>query len=653
VVSITGSSAGAGFYYYYYNWEVRTAPCSSAKIPVIANVNVINNNAASTNRICTANNGTATVAPTGGSTPYTYIWSNGRTTATNTGLNAGTYTVTATDAIGCRRISTVTVSTTSTTITSTNAVTARGCVSLGSATVTTTNGTAPYTFLWSNGRTTAANTGLAAGNYTVTITDANGCLGTNSATVANNVVTITSTSSSVAANCALLGSATITTTNGTAPYTFLWSNGRTTATNTGLNAGTYTVTITDANGCLGTNSATVANNVVTITSTSSSVAANCAALGSATVTTTNGTAPYTFLWSNGRTTAANTGLAAGNYTVTITDANGCLGTNSATVANNGVTIAATINSTDASCGSANGSATVTATNGVAPYSFLWSDGQNAATASNLAAGNYTVTITDANGCLGQESISIANQNGPSAVVSSNNASCNAANDGSATVSASGGAGTYTYLWSDGQSSATAINLAAGNYTVSVSDSNGCLTQSSISIGEPSSVSVSTSNTAASVAGAADGAIDITVSGGTAPYSFIWSNGNTTEDLSGVGVGSYTVTVTDANGCLLVLPNIAVQDGPLSLLNNNQFSFVNLYPNPTDANAVLDFSLASVSDVEIRVVDALGRVLISKTFELVNNAQYQLDVANWPAAIYMVQLISDKAFVTKPLIITRR
>ncbi|MBL0054306.1 MAG: SprB repeat-containing protein [Bacteroidetes bacterium] len=270
----------------------------------------------------------------------------------------------------------------------------------GSATVTATGGTAPYTYLWSNGKTTAANNNIAAGTYTATVTDAKGCTATCAYTV-TQPTQLVATCAGTNVNCfgGNNGSATVTATGGTAPYTYLWSNGKTTAANNNIAAGTYTATVTDAKGCTATCAYTVTQ-PTQLVATCAGTNVNCFGgnNGSATVTATGGTAPYTYLWSNGKTTAANNNIAAGTYTATVTDAKGCTATCAYTVTQP-TQLVATCAGTNVNCfGGNNGSATVTATGGTAPYTYLWSNGKTTAANNNIAAGTYTATVTDAKGC---------------------------------------------------------------------------------------------------------------------------------------------------------------------------------------------------------------------------------------------------------------
>jgi hypothetical protein len=420
---------------------------------------------------------------------------------------------------------------------------------------------------------------------------------------------------------------------------------------TNLAAGTYTVSITDANGCTGINSVTVANNGISLTSSTNSTAQNCSTLGSATVSISNGTAPYSISWSNGAAGATATNLASGTYTVSITDANGCSGINSVTVANNSINLNLTGSAVDAACGVANGSASVTASNGTAPFSYTWSNNANSASIVGLSAGTYTVTVTDVNGCSGQSSAIVNSQNGPVLNASASNISCNGANNGTAVAAAASGSGTYSYVWSNGQTGFSVNNLSAGVYGVTVTDSNGCAANSSVTVSEPSAILLSANSSDVTIAGGADGAVNLTVSGGSAPYSYNWSNNVTTEDLSAVAAGTYTVTVTDANGCASV-STYTVADGLVNAINTQLFGTVNLYPNPADGYTSLELSLNSASDVEIRVSDMLGRILSNQQFSNIADLRYNLDLSNWPAAVYTVQIIGSKEIISKQLIIKR-
>lgn len=281
--------------------------------------------------------GGATVTGTGGTAPYAYAWSNGATTASISGVTAGTYTVAINDANGCVAVASVSITEPTALVASTTLDANISCNGLsdGGATANATGGTAPYTYAWDNGATTASILGVVAGTYTVTVTDANGCTATSSITITEPAVLTASTSVDANVSCNGLsdGGATVSATGGTAPYTYAWDNGATTASISGVVAGTYAVTITDANACTATSSATITEPAVLIASTAvdANISCNGGADGGATASVTGGTAPYTYAWDNGATTTSITGVVAGTYVVTVTDANGCTATSSVTI----------------------------------------------------------------------------------------------------------------------------------------------------------------------------------------------------------------------------------------------------------------------------------------------------------------------------------
>lgn len=295
--------------------------------------------------------------------------------------------------------------------------------------------------------------------------------------------------------------------------------------------------------------------------------------GSATAFSSNGAGSLTYAWSTSpaRTTATITGLRAGTYTVTITDSNGCLGSASVTISAPpalNVTVGST---TAASCnGVSNGSATSVASGGTSPYTYAWSSPSVGASATSLAAGTYTVTATDANGCTETASATITEPAAISVNISSQtNIGCFGATNGSATVSASGGAGSFFCLWSTSpaQNGFTASGLSAGTYTVTVTDFNGCTRTAITNILSPDALTASAVGTP-DCTGTASGSVNLTAGGGITSYTYNWNNMATTEDLSGLVAGSYTVTVTDANGCTIT-SSATVQSGGQSPVVNSQ------------------------------------------------------------------------------------
>jgi hypothetical protein len=504
-------------------------------------------------------NGSATVTASGGVPGYTYTWSpSGGSSPTASGLVPGTYFITVTDVNGCTSNQAVTITqpTQLTATVSSNNVSCNGGNN-GSATVIPSGGTPGYTFSWMpSGGTGSTASGLAAGNYTVNITDANGCLITRTVTINQPTQLIINAGNDVA--ICQGGSVGLNSFGGggTSPFNYSWAPGSS-LSNPGVPnpiaspqiSTTYSVVLTDANGCTAVDAVTVfVAQQLTITTSTNPATCNMAN-GSATANVSGGNSPYTYSWvPNGATTAAATNLPAGNYTVTVTDASGCATTALAVVPSQ--PIALSVSTVSASCNQSNGSATVSATTGTAPFTYSWNTSpvQTSATASNLAAGSYTATVTDANNCSSTIGAFVGNTNGPSLSVSSMPVSCNGGSNGSAIVSASGGTPPYTYSWSSGGTAATESNLSAGTYMVTVTDNNNCISIASVTVTQPTSLATSVSTTAPTCNNGCDGSVNVAITGGTAPYSILWSTGQTTSAINSLCAGTYSVTVTDFNGC---------------------------------------------------------------------------------------------------------
>jgi hypothetical protein len=521
-------------------------------------------------------NGTATVAPTGGTPPYTYSWSpSGGTAATATGLAVGTYTVTVTDSNNCQVTRTFTINQPTALSAATGSKTDASCNggANGMATVTPTGGTPPYTYSWTpSGGTAATATGLAAGTYTVTVTDANNCQATRSFTINEpTALTATTSQNNTSCNGGANGTASVTVSGGTPGYTYSWSpSGGTAATASGLAAGTYTVTITDANNCQITRNFTITEPAILSATTSQiNVSCNGGTNGSATVTVTGGTGAYSYAWApSGGTAATASGLAAGTYTVTAIDANTCQITTTVTITEPAV-LSATTAQTNVLCnGGATGSATVTIAGGTGPYTYSWApSGGTAATASGLATGIYTVTVTDANNCQLTRTFTITEPAVLSATTSQTNLSCNGATNGIAGVTVTGGTAPYTYSWApSGGTGATATGLAAGTYTVTITDANACQITRSFTITEPTALSATTSSTNVSCNGGSNGSATVTVTGGTGAYTYLWApSGGTAATASGLAAGNYTVTITDANMCQITRTVSVTQPSPIVIV----------------------------------------------------------------------------------------
>ncbi|KAF2513776.1 T9SS type A sorting domain-containing protein, partial [Flavobacterium zhairuonense] len=391
----------------------------------------------------------------------------------------------------------------------------------------------------------------------VTVTDANLCTKTQSFTITEPAaLAATATQTNVSCNGGTNGSATVNVTGGTGAYTYSWApTGGTSSTASGLAPGTYTVTVKDANLCQTTATVTITEPAALVaTASKTDVSCNGDNNGTATVNATGGTGVYSYAWSpSGGTAATATGLAPGTYTVTVKDANLCQTTANITITEPAL-LASTAAATNVTCyGANNGTATVNTTGGTGAYAYLWSpSGGTAATATGLAPGTYSITVTDANGCQTLNNITIAEPAVLAATTTKTDVSCNGGSNGSATVNATGGTGAYSYAWSpSGGTAATATGLSAGTYTVTVTDANSCQTTVTVVITQPTLLTATTSKTDVTCNGANDGTASVNATGGTGVYTYSWSpSGGTAATATGLSPNTYTVTITDANGCFI-------------------------------------------------------------------------------------------------------
>ncbi|HQW50004.1 MAG: choice-of-anchor L domain-containing protein [Bacteroidota bacterium] len=449
----------------------------------------------------------------------TYQWSNGATTSNITVSTASTFTVTVTDANGC------TGSKSATTTINTNPVPSIiGNSSICQGQSSTINAGSYAGYSWSTGATAATINVNTAGNYSVTVTDANGCTGTASFNLtvnANPTPTITGVTSFCAGENSTL--------NAGGGYTnYLWSGGATTQTINVTAGGNYAVTVTNASGCTATTNKVITVNALPVPSVTGTLAF-CSGKNT-TLTVPGSYASYQ--WSNGATTSNITVNTASTFTVTVTDANGCTGSKSATTTINTNPVPSITGNSSICQGQ---SSTINA-GSYAGYS--WSTGAATATINVNTAGNYSVTVTDANGCTGTASFNLAVNAIPTPTITGVTSFCAG---GNSTLNAGGG---YTnYLWNGGATTQTINVTAGGNYAVTVTNAAGCTATTNKVI----TVNALPVPAISGPAGICPGASANLFAGSYASY--LWSNGNTTPSITTNVSGNYTVTVTDANGCV--------------------------------------------------------------------------------------------------------
>ncbi|MES2622743.1 MAG: gliding motility-associated C-terminal domain-containing protein [Bacteroidota bacterium] len=528
--------------------------CSMTDMTTIAQPVAISLSTSVTNVLCLDSlNGAIDLAVSGGAGGYTYLWSNNEVTEDISNLGAGSYSVVVTDANLCTASASAIV-TQPVGLVLNSTVTNAGCAggNNGSIDVTIQGGVFPYSYSWNNLETTEDINGLSPGNYSVVVTDANGCTLTESFTITGSTPVVsfvvgTNVTCSGLAN----GTADLTVVSGgTSPYTYLWNTFQNTEDISSLSGGTYYVIIKDANGCESRDSVIISE---PLAMTLSTVVTNVLCFNSLTgfidLSVSNGAGGYTYLWSNNEVTEDISNLAAGNYSVVVTDANLCTASVSATVTQP-TPLLVTASVIDVQCGGNNdGSVSLSVFGGTPAYTFLWSNNATTQNVQNLSAGPISVTVTDANGCSTSGTYVIAGASGAiTSTITGTNVLCNGSNTGSATVVANGGSLPYTYLWSNFQATSTINGLDGGTYYVIITDANGCTRRDSVIITEPSPFIISVASANISCFNANDGAIDLTVSGASQPYTYLWSNNDTTQDITGLSGGTYSVVITDLSNC---------------------------------------------------------------------------------------------------------
>lgn len=544
----------------------------------------------------TASDGTASVTVTsGGTAPFRYAWSTGATTSTITGQPANTYVVTVTDLANCAAVRSVTIGTTTPIIVQgsiTNV--ACGTTNTGGISTTVSGGNPGYTYAWSgpNGFTSSQSAigSLAVGAYTVTVSDITGpCSSSMTFQVGGGgVITIDGSVTNVLCHGAATGTISTLVGGGVGPYTYAWSDGpATTPSRAALTQGTYTVTATDANGCSNSRSFTVQQPANALLATATISPPLCAgqSTGSISLSTEGGTPGYTFAWSNSATTATVTALAPGSYHATVTDANLCVFITPALNVFGPSPVTVTTSAGDASCanGSADGFVSASASGGAGSFTYLWNNGATSARVDNVGPATYSVTATDANGCTGTGTAMVSRR---SSIVLSNavvvNNACRGTSVGSISFTTEGGTAPYTYAWTGPggftSSAAALANLAAGDYAVTVTDANAspCSRTSVFTVQQPAvALAYSATPRAVSCAGGSNGAIDGSTVGGEQPYTYAWSNSRTTQSISGLTQGTFTVTVRDALGCTLAPQEYTVtQPLPMAVTGTPQPSCFN-------------------------------------------------------------------------------
>lgn len=606
-----------------------------------------------------------------------YTWSpNVGNTATVTNLSAGNYSVTVTDnstsavvnIVIAEPASNLSVSLGRTNIICSNAN--NGILDANAA-----GGTLPYFYNWTKegqpydgGDETQIN--LSEGTYAVTVTDANNCKASAIQSITNpSIITFNGTVSDVTCEGAKKdGSVTLSNIQGGAgSYTYLWSNGMSSQNITLLAASNYTVTVTDANNCKVSNNFVVGYAApMTISFNKSNVTCNGAGNGALEAVINGGHTGFSYEWSTGALTQSISNLLPNvPYSVTVTDSKFCTKTATATIAEPAVLSIASVNQSNISCyGVNNGSITLNVTGGTPQYNYSWDQGAGtSATASNLPAGAFNVTVTDANNCTTNGSYTITQPTALGLTEDVNahvNPLCNGLSTGSITLTPSGGSGEYEFALNNGEWTGNAVytNLAAGNYSFKLRDKNAITCEFSlaqtIAITQPEAIGiVSTTSLDATQKSPWNGSLNIVVTGGTSPLSFTLDKGGIQQEtgsFAGLAPDSYTISITDANNCAPVTSQLITISDATSI-SMADGSSLKIFPIPaTDFINVEYNNIQSTKPLHIVLYSISGKIMYEEKVpaETFMSGYHQINVTNMPKGVYILK-VNDAAAKEKVII----
>ncbi|MEM6723257.1 MAG: T9SS type A sorting domain-containing protein [Bacteroidota bacterium] len=606
------------------------------------------------------------ISVSGGNAPYTFNWSNGATTSSVSNLSNGLYTVAVSDTDNCPYHYTFFINEAPIiNLTGTVDIVQNGCTGPFDISIAPIGGLPPYTYQWSNGMTNASLSNLPEGSYACTVIDQNGCSSVQSSIDAFYpppliLSKIGTFENDIECNGEQNGGIFTNPDGGTPPYTYQWSNGSTTKNILNLGPGSYTLTLTDAQGCtliapgfevldpppiLLDGVATIIQPVLCFGEES----------GAIDLTIQGGIPPYEYEWSNGEVTEDISNLESEIYWCEVVDDNGCIFNTPNFFVPQAPLLEvdpSDILTTNPTCpGESSGSLSVNASGGTPPYSFQWSTGATTNGLSNIPAGNYLATVTDANGCT-LAGLAV-NLNDPTPIslsaISLEEPLCNGEASGLIDINPVAGTPPYSFLWSNGVTDEDLIGVGAGDYVGSITDANGCIFVSSmLTLTEPDPLSSSAMIVGETSIGSTDGSIDLMPAGGTPDYTFLWSTGASTEDIAELPAGDYSVTITDANGC-----EIVEMYGLMTNVDDIEtLEVFTLTPNPSTGQVLFTLGFIQSESIQLEIINVLGQVLHREELRAVNFLQKEMNLEHFPGGIYYVRILSNGRTATRELILSR-
>ncbi|MGL1885055.1 MAG: OmpA family protein [Reichenbachiella sp.] len=558
--------------------------------PIDMNVKVDNIN----HVLCySAQTGSIALTVTGGVAPYSYIWSNGATTQDLENIPAGDYEVTVTNKNGCQKVVPIKVNEPEDLLVKVVNVDNIKCNgdNEGGVRIEITGGEQPYRYNWSNGEKTQNISNVIAGNYNVVITDANGCIEYLDASIVEPSKLVASINEVVHNNCfgEKIGSIATLVSGGVGQYSYQWNTGDSTQSISNLAIGQYDVIVRDSVGCEQNLNTEITQPEELLVSITDQVNINCFGDTDASldIDIVGGTTPYLYNWSNGATTKNLSDIPAGTFSLEVTDGKNCT-EEIHTEVTQPATLALRLDTLQHNLcnGDDKGLVDITVSGGVTPYEYSWNNGDHSADLVNVIAGNYVVKVKDANNCKQTLNADVQEPEVILAVIDQvTDVNCNGDETGAMTTTISGGIAPYSYLWSNGSTSSALSSVLAGEYELSVTDSNGCIAKVEAEISEPAKfVNTVDAITDIQCFGELSGAIYVTALEGVAPYQFEWSNGETTEDISSLSAGHYELKITEANDCISYL-EADIEQPPMFDTQLTNVADVNCYGDETGAISI--------------------------------------------------------------------